>query len=440
MDKNNFPIASAEHPTVLQDGIQAKRRSLWKGSTTRQKLLLLYIVCGEFTVYLCASSPYPFMRRVVLERGGTSSEASILLQVPLLSMAISSILFGKFQAYVNSKTLFLVGLIGFGTCNASFGLLGFVESTKAFVYGGIGIRAIQGVAQGAYAVSSLTIICSEFTDHIAKVFGVAQSMISVGFICGPMLGSLLYSVSENTLVPFVASSGFVLPLIPIACCCLRSSKIDKREHKISLVEIIQQPVAVFMIMTVMMTSGAFGLSNVLSPHYFASAGFTMLEIGSAMLTQAAAVAITAFGTGFVLSFGYTIQRVIFAVGLIGLVSCQLLLSPTQTVTGIYIAVALQGLSCAFLLLSAFNKFMDEAAKIKSENTSDLAFHGAVSGVWNLASNMGLFVSPLLGSQFYAFMSYRFVKLTCLAIGIVLAALASLLAWGMHGGDAEKRKK
>lgn len=422
-----------ESPLLVEDTRKSDQpnstKTLWSDTTLRQKCLLTFVASSKFAVFMCAGIPTSFFTRAVTERGGSTEEASILMQAPLLTLAIGSGLFGKYQIFVGNKTLLLGGLLCYFLCQALFGLLDYTNDFVVFMSLGTVIRLLQGVGQGAYSVASLTNICGQFDNHVNKVFGIAETFAAVGGLCGPPFGSALFTKSENIYLPFIISSLFIFPLCPVGYFLLKkNSTVAENEEPRDITDTLNHPASGFLLGIVASIYGSLGIVDVLLSTYMSYRGFPVEYVGLALLIQRFSQSVGSSVIGWISSNGHITRRVLCIAGVIGLaVSPYILTIDKQSLIAIYTFTALVGIFCASALICSFGELVhfsspDETARF----TARFICNSGLSGVWNLAYGLGSFVFPLIGAALLGNLSYEFITTLAIVSGTLLSMASALL--------------
>lgn len=407
----------------------SKTVSLWSDTSLRQKCLLTFVISSKFAVFMCAGIPTSFFTRAIRQRGGSAEEASILMQAPLLTMAIASGLFGKYQILVGNKTLLLGGLLCFFFCQALFGLLDYVNNFVVFMSLGAAIRIFQGVGQGAYAVASLTNICGGFGNHVNKIFGIAETFAAIGALCGPPFGSLLYTISENIYLPFLISSLFICPLLPVGHFLLKKNASNTEvDEPRDITETVNHSASVFLLGTVTTIYGSLGIVDVLLSSYMNYRLLPVANVGLALLIQRFCQSIGSVVIGWVSSSGYVTRRIFCVSGVIGLAACPFILTINpHSEIAIYIFTALFGIFCASSLICSFGELIH---LLSPDKTAKFSVHficnSGISGVWNLAYGLGSFGFPLVGATLLGTLAYEHIITMLIVSGTCLSALVALL--------------
>lgn len=92
--------------------------------------------------------------------------------------------------------LYVVGMTGFAS-------IFYLDNKNVIIIGSIICRFIMGMGMSMYDTPSLSFIPLLFSHKIDKKLGIIEGIQNVGFMLGPLLGTLLYNIG-NYEVPFFA--------------------------------------------------------------------------------------------------------------------------------------------------------------------------------------------------------------------------------------------
>ncbi len=180
-------------------------------------MLLSFLAAIEVTVIATA------MPRIAGDLGGVSL-ISWVFAVYLLTMAVTTPIFGKLADLFGRKIIVIAGTVLFLAGSA---LCGLSQSMPAL----IGSRALQGIGAGAVLPVSITIVGDiyELAER-GRVQGLLSSIWGVASIVGPLLGGFLVdNLSWHWVffvnVPFgLVAIGLVVPFF--------HESVERRKHRI----------------------------------------------------------------------------------------------------------------------------------------------------------------------------------------------------------------
>lgn len=186
-------------------------------NTEEQKALspfdprIRFILLIGFLLYVQLSSTQQTLAFLVQDRLGLESLET--MKVTGLSLTVAAIVMTLVQAIFipmfkpHHNLLIIAGLLG---CSAAFSLLYFADSYMLFLVA-IGIfGAGLGMAAPGYLAAATSSVSQKEQGACAGLTIAAQG---VAFIFGPVLGSLLYEVSNNLPYLTCALMSIVLPFV-----------------------------------------------------------------------------------------------------------------------------------------------------------------------------------------------------------------------------------
>lgn len=115
---------------------------------------------------------------------------------------IASYYSGRYLYKIGSKTVVVTGLAVTGLATIIFGCVEGIEDVNTFILVCVIIRFIEGAGFSAFFTSALTIVVETFPLDPGYYVGLTESIVTLGMIMGPPIGSYLYSLG-----------GFSLPLV-----------------------------------------------------------------------------------------------------------------------------------------------------------------------------------------------------------------------------------
>nr|CAD7204864.1 unnamed protein product [Timema douglasi] len=192
--------------------------------TKRHWFTLALIGSVHFASAICISLQAPFYPpELVLHglsmfqaesKGATATEYGFVFGVFELVSFICSPLIGKYVNVIGPKFLLKSGLFVAGICSMLFGFLHFAEGHAEFIGLSFAIRIVESVGASAATTAAFSITAAVFPDCVATTFvssnrATLEVFYGLGYIVGPMIGGLLFSLG-----------GFALPFLVVGCVLL----------------------------------------------------------------------------------------------------------------------------------------------------------------------------------------------------------------------------
>nr|CAD7410570.1 unnamed protein product [Timema cristinae] len=162
--------------------------------TKRHWFTLALIGSVHFASAICISLQAPFYPPEAESKGATATEYGFVFGVFELVSFICSPLIGKYVNVIGPKFLLKSGLFVAGICSMLFGFLHFVEGHAEFIGLSFAIRIVESVGASAATTAAFSITAAVFPDCVATTFATLEVFYGLGYIVGPMIGGLLFSV------------------------------------------------------------------------------------------------------------------------------------------------------------------------------------------------------------------------------------------------------
>lgn len=159
---------------------------------TDKKGLRVILVLGVFSLLsaLAGSSTSLAIPKIALSLGVSSSGATWVLQIGLITTTIFLVAFGHFGDILSKNCIFLAGGLIFTVGSA---ITGIAPTLTVILIG----RVIQSVGSAMIMANSMGIVSDYFADSKrAEALSYISMFISVGSISGPSIGGFIMSVAS----------------------------------------------------------------------------------------------------------------------------------------------------------------------------------------------------------------------------------------------------
>lgn len=136
------------------------------------------------------------------------------------------------------------GLALTGISTVMFGWIEHLNTVDSFFYASLAIRVAEGAGFAGYFTAVLAIVVETFPHDPGYYVGFTETIVTVGMIMGPPMGSFLYTAGGYAL-PFFVFGGIICATGLIAMCSVRAEvrksesiatseyiKVGDHEHKI----------------------------------------------------------------------------------------------------------------------------------------------------------------------------------------------------------------
>jgi EmrB/QacA subfamily drug resistance transporter len=207
MTDTTRPTAAAEPDAPLVDALADSNPAMTRRETLEA---LSGILLGVFVSLLATTITSTALPRIVADLGGSQHSYTWVVTAMLLTMTISTPLWGKLADLTDRKVLIQVALV---ITVVSAAAAGFSQDMTTL----IAFRALQGVGAGGL-MSLATVLMSDIISprERGKYMGLMGGVMAVAQIGGPLLGGL---ITDSFLgwrwtffvgVPFAIAALFVL--------------------------------------------------------------------------------------------------------------------------------------------------------------------------------------------------------------------------------------
>lgn len=381
------------------------QKSLWNDTSLRQKLTLLFAAAGNLFIYFCQSSPEPFLARVVLDRGGEGIYAAAIMHSSYLFSSIASLVCGKYQSTIPTKSFLWIGLLLVGVSQGCLGFLDYINNVDYFLAVGIFVKAFQGVGQGFFNVATLTLLWQEAPDHVGKLFGMSKSAESVGAVLGPLLGCYLYSIELNMVIPFVVSAAPPLVLSFVGWLVLpQTSNVVEASTKTKWRYIFDAK-SILVIGLSATCSGLTAIFDASFTAYAQSLGLTVILVGVIMSVSDASAAVANIFVGYFSDVNHICRKFSIILCFLTVLGIDFAFTQDQTILFLFIEAIVFGMFAKAIQTFGLAEVVHQAASEDKNLLNDFAFSSELSGIWYFVVNLATFVIGVFGTGLQSVFTY-----------------------------------
>lgn len=139
---------------------------------------------------------------------------------------------------IGARPVVVIGLGVTGLATVLFGFIEYIENGQLFLLVCILIRFVEGAGFAAFFTSALTVVVDSFPSDPGYYVGLTESIVTLGMIMGPPIGSYLYEIGGFSLPVFTFGTAllctsilatFIIPAKP-------NHNIDEEHNKSQLIE------------------------------------------------------------------------------------------------------------------------------------------------------------------------------------------------------------
>mmetsp|Transcript_36576 Transcript_36576/g.26651 ORF Transcript_36576/g.26651 Transcript_36576/m.26651 type:complete len:154 (+) Transcript_36576:223-684(+) len=149
-------------------------------------------------INLFANSAYssiaPFYPTEAVQKGVPVGVLGIIFSGYSISMVIFTPLFAHLLYKYGNKKVLVAGCLSEGIAMILFGLFDYVDSPTSYACLSFLCRFIEGFGNGCLNSGSSNVLMTNYPHRLSQLTGLQQSFTGIGMLCGPLIGSILYSI------------------------------------------------------------------------------------------------------------------------------------------------------------------------------------------------------------------------------------------------------
>ncbi|KAK7864826.1 hypothetical protein R5R35_012484 [Gryllus longicercus] len=396
----------------------------------REWLTLFALGSVHFGSSLCIALQAPFYPREAEMKGATATEYGLVFGIFELVSFFSSPLFGKYMDYIGAKRLLTVGIFVAAVCSVLFGLLDLIDDHLQFISLSFVIRTIEALGSSAAVTAAFSITATVFADSVATTFATLEVFYGFGYIVGPTLGGLLFSVG-GYIVPFVVMGTLLALDCVFVCTALPALPgADRPRSKGQLLRMLRVPAVLLDTFAIMATAVSMGFcSATLEPH-LRPFDLGPVMVGLVFVVSGGTYAVTAPVVGRLCDRSVPPRRLML-LGSTFIITSYLLVGPAPflrvepQLPAIVVGLIIHGLGVACILVPCFIDAIRSAVAYGFPD--DITTHGLVSGLWASSFALGDFIGPSVAGALFDAVGFRMATLFVIGMHLlVLAAVSSFL--------------
>ena len=144
-----------------------------------------------------------------------------------------------------------------------------------------------------------------------------------------------------------------------------------------------------------------------------------------MLNAGVSCSCGSIASGFLVANGTKVRRLNFIFGMLLFTASNFVFLPNQTKLWIYLGLFIFGFCASIARTSGFSELVYLASTDNSEQTTNFAFHSALSGAWAFAGALSSFILPLIESSLLTVIPYYLSLIAALITGLMIAILVAI---------------
>jgi len=390
--------------------------------TKRQWLTMLAIGSVHFSSAICISLQAPFYPQEAELKGASATEYGLVFGSFELIAFLSSPILGKYLDCVGAKSTLHLGMILAATSAILFGMLDLVTTHFWFISLSFLLRITEALGSTAALVAAFSITAAVFPKSIGTTFATLEVFYGIGYIVGPTIGGLLFSLGGFKL-PFVVNGVAMLLIALMIVYILPPIYHEVQDtHEQGITDFLKVPAILLNSVAVVATAISMGFySATLEPH-IRLFNLSPIAMGMMFVISGGTYACVAPVVGRICDRWAYPKRVI-SVGCVLVVISFTIVGPAPfvplptTLPLCILGLVIHGFGLAALMVPTF---MDSiCSAVAAGFNDDIGTYGILSGLWSASFSLGAFIGPSVAGVLYDKVGFRNGTLFVICIHTVL---------------------
>ncbi|XP_046584319.1 MFS-type transporter SLC18B1-like [Haliotis rubra] len=392
------------------------KSGLTSSKKTKKRLLLVVIAASNFCVLCCVSLIAPFYAIEAAKKGVGETVIGVIYGCSEFVIFLTSPIIGYLLSKFSPRSFYIVGLWMFGICEVLFGWMNRLPAGPLFVVPCLVLRTVEALGTAAVLTSSFAIVGHTFPETVVSVYGILETVVSLGFMAGPAIGGGLYQLG-----------GYGLPFWALGTCtvffgCVSYALLPTLDHvestKNSSLPLLRSPEVWFGICSIFVALFATVIMHPVYAEHLGQFNLTQSEIGFAFAACPAAFSVSSMTCGYLLENCAPAVPVLVA-GMICGAIIYLFLGPapficvSSTLWLSVLTVGLVGLCTAPIVVSSIKYIFAQARRLGYSESN--ATFGMISGTIHAANYLGTFTGPLVGGVLTEHFGFAWAMTSCIPV-------------------------
>ncbi|KAI1295394.1 MFS-type transporter SLC18B1 [Halotydeus destructor] len=386
------------------------------------------------------------------EKGLTAEQYSVVFGIYSLAQIVFSILIGKYLNHIGAKFVVVVGLAMTGTATILFGFIERSPPGYTFFTLAAMIRCIEGAGFAGFFTSVLAIIVEFFPRDPGYFVGLTETVVTIGMIMGPPLGSLLYTVGGYSL-PFIIFGVCMLLTSLMAVLSIRTEseyrdiETDKRSRTFDdpisfkeYLDVLRLPAAILTILCVMCNVIADIFVLITLSSHLKQFNLTTIQIGFTYLCLFLSYGVSSPLAGR-LADRTDQEFILQCFGSLIVVGAFLLIGPSSifhfetNLKVVIIGLLLKGVGAGPLISCSYSSCL-KAAKLYANRNEDFKTYTLVSTIISFSIPLGNLIGGFSAGVLYE----HFGMQRSSTAFVVLFSILSMLCLIQHFAEMKRRER
>lgn len=362
-------------------------------------------------------------------------EVGVILGIFEFAGMMSSLILGNYLIKIGSRFMFIAGTFVLGVSSSLFGWL--IHAKDGFTFVGLCaiVRVFQGVSSSAISTASFVVLAHIFSGSMSSVMGGLETCCGLGFIAGPPIGGLLYSLGGFQF-PFFLVGGITMLMCILSFFLMPSIKdrCDGKPH--SYFPLIKECGLLIPLLATILATSSMSFVDLSLSHYLETFKLSLKIIDLMFLANSASYAITAPLWGILVDKKQCAKLVMMMGGFIG-ATAFVLLGPIRFIDETFgslniawIAMVILGSGISALIIPPFIDALNLATHCGYQKS--LGTFGLISGLTNTCYSLGSFIGPLVGGvvveKFGFIWSITVLAILHSCLGLFIGIYMAAKAW------------
>lgn len=378
--------------------------------TREQWAVLCVIGSVHFGCAICVSLQAPFYPAEAERKGVSASEYGLVFGIFELVSFLSCPILGKYLDFIGPKFMLNSGIFIASTCSILFGLLDLVTGHIDFITLSFTIRIVEALGTSAATTAAFAITASVFPDSVATTFAALETFYGLGYIVGPMIGGMLFSLG-GYILPFVSMGTFLMLDAIFIYFILPplGNEPGQLRPEVKLLAMFKIPDVGLDSFCIAATAVSMGFySATLEPH-LRKFCLTPVVTGVMFVISGTLYAVSAPLVGRLCDLEVQPKKVMVA-GSVCIVTSYFLVGPLPglplptTMWMCVLGLIVHGIGTASILVPCFIDII--RSSVASGFPDDMTTYGMVAGLWASFFSLGAFVGPSVGGVLYDTIGFR----------------------------------
>ncbi|XP_063235319.1 MFS-type transporter SLC18B1-like [Bacillus rossius redtenbacheri] len=409
------------------------------GLTGQQWVTLFCIGSVHFCAAICVSIQAPFYPQEAEAKGATVTEHGLVFGSFELTAFLVSPALGKYVDKIGPKTVLNSGIVVAAASCILFGLLHLLQGRWLFIGLSFLLRIVESMGASAATVAAFSITAAAFPSRVATTFATLEIFYGLGFIVGPLIGSLLYSVGGFVL-PFAVMGGVLLCdglLIFCAMPKVTAPSMDKSKGKV--LKVLRVPDVLLDSFSIAATSISMGFYQATLEPHLRQFELSALVLGLMFVLSGLMYMLSAPLVGRLCDSRVHPKRLI-GPGSAAIIASYLLVGPMPFVRAqpklwmCIVGLLIHGIGMALILVPCFIDALREA--LARGFPDDITTYGIISGLWLSTFSLGACIGPSIAGALYDSVGFSLGSLA--TIGLHLVVMVVSVVFASRGARPQQR--